>query len=138
MPSAALSSLERFSGRNLRSAAFLCSVVMAALIYLLLIVPGANQAECPSNCHDVIETAHLPRGTDDANVVQHVLTAHSALATVDAVPPGVGGPALVALVTALVAAILVFFSTTAAKMFRVIVEAVLGVGRWHRTVILHL
>lgn len=138
MSPAATSSLEPNVGRALRSASFLCSLAMAALVYLLLALPGAHGVNCLSGCHDALETVHLPRGTSGLDAVHHVPTARTASTAVDAAPPGASGPALVALVTALVAALLAFFPTAAARTFHATVEAVLGVGRWHRTVVLHL
>lgn len=132
------SSLETTTGRTLRSAAFLCSVVMAALVYLLLALPGAHRTNCSFDLHDAVETAHLPRGTSGFDTVNQVLPPQAVTAAIDAAPPGARGPALVALVAALVIAILAFFPVAVTRLCHATVEAVLGVGRWHRTVVLHL
>ncbi len=137
MPPAPTFCLEPTTGRTLRSAAFLCALAMAALVYLLLALPGAHRADCPSDCHDAWETVHLPRGTGDVDVAHRVLQAERTV-VVEAAPPGASGPALVALVTVLVAALLASFPVAASRVFHATVEAVLGVGRWHRTVVLHI
>ncbi len=82
---------------------------MAALVYLWFTLPGAHHVNYPSSCHDALETVHLSRGVGDLDASRHVLTAQSSAATIDAAPPGASGPTLVALVSALVAAILAFF-----------------------------
>lgn len=138
MPPAVTSSIEPITGRTLRSLAFLGALIMAALIYLLLAIPGVHRISCPAECHEGLETAHLPRGTGDLDVAHSVLTTQSAPVAVEAAPPGASGPALVALVTALVAALLAFFPARATRAFYATIEAVLGVGRWYRTVVLHL
>lgn len=141
MPQAAAFSIEPISGRALRSVAVLCSLVMAAMIYLLITLPAVRSIDCASGCQVAAQAAHLPRGTGDLDIVHHVLAARAAPSAVKAAPSGASGPrgpALVALVTALVAALLAFFPARGIRAFHATVEAVMGVGRWHRTVVLHL
>lgn len=134
-------SLEPIAGRTLRFAALLCSLAMAALIYLLVAIPGPSRLDCLSDCHHAQAATHLPRGTGDLHSAHHILAARSPPAAAKATPSrasGARGPALVAVLTALVAALLGFFPGGAMRAFQATVEAVLGVGRWHRTVVLNL
>lgn len=137
----AILSFEPITGRTLRFVALLSSLAMAALIYLLVAIPSPPRLDCPSDCHHAQAAAHLPRGTGDLHSAHHILAARSALAAAKATPSGASGPrgpALIAVLTALVAALLGFFPGGAMRAFQATVEAVLGVGRWHRTVVLNL
>jgi hypothetical protein len=129
--------------RSSRRTAYLWRLATVSLVYVLLVLLGINRPASSVVAHGTIEIAHVPRGTGitDGDAVRTSQDFHATDSKADQVQvssPASSGPALAALVCVLAAAILAFFPAAPTRAFFGTVEAVLGVGRWHRTVVLHL
>lgn len=139
--------------RSVCSAPWLAAFAVVCLAYFLLAVFGAHVSAAPTAGHNSVETVHLPRnaGAGKGNVVG--ATAYDALtsligndaaaqiATAD--PDALGqhvfdGPGLIAAVATVVAALLAICFPLVRRPAFTAFLAVLGVGRWHRSVVLHL
>jgi hypothetical protein len=125
-------------------AANLWTLAIVSLLYLLLAVPCTHRSHSPGAGHDTLEIVHLPPGAsgNDADAVRIVQDLWPSDLTVDQVTgstPKSGDPALAALICAVGLVILAFFFSAATiPVFFRTAEAVLGVGRWHRAVVLLL
>ncbi|HEY0184867.1 MAG TPA: hypothetical protein VGC09_18860 [Rhodopila sp.] len=127
-----------------RSTAYLWTLAIVSLLYLLLAVPGTQRAQSPVPAHETLEIVHLPRGFsgndgDGARFGQDLRPSYLTTDHSDGSASGPGDRSPAALICALGLALLALFvpAESIPLVFRA-AEAVLGVGRWHRTVVLLL
>jgi hypothetical protein len=140
----AITRCKRPTVRSTRPVVNLWALAIVSLVYLLLAVPCTHRRHSPVAGHDTLEIVHLPRGAsgtdaDAARIVQDLWPSDLTADQVTGSSPKSSYPPLAALICVVGLAILAFFFSAATiPVFFRTAEAVLGVGRWHRAVVLLL
>lgn len=136
--------------RSVCSAPRLLAFAVVCLAYFLLAVVGAHLWTGLAGGHGSVEVVHLPpdaapgKGSAAAPRAWTSLAGNDAaaqIANADPEAPGqhaLDGPGLIGAVATVVAALLASRFRLLCRPAFAVFLAVLGVGRWHRSVVLHL